>query len=430
MPIRCYGPGVDSRAAAVPAEPVSPFDLASRATGLVAMTTTVRRLRYGVVGSWQTETTAPARFATALDDSLGAGNEIARIACSTPAPADAHPSGSMASPRPLDAVANELNRCDVAIVHHGVDELLSVDGASVLSSRLIEVIDLLQVPTIIVLHHVPGEPTDDQRSMLGRACRSADAVVVTTAPAAVRLAGVYDVDPSAVWLIRSDARQQRIASPESGRAVVVSWGVLAPGSGIEWMIDAMEQLSALDVRYLVAGPATDDMARDGAESYRDMLVRRCWSRRVPAYVSLGHDDADQTAMGETLRRAVAVVMPQDIAGSHHIEGLLEELVASEVPIVATDDAAMSAGLPSDAVMIVPPRDPGALADAVLRLMIDPHLAESIVRRAACLWPAIPPAGMASRFTRVTHAAIRSSLKSAVEAATAVSNNTGPVPVHH
>ncbi len=372
------------------------------------MTSSVRRLCYGVVRSWESETTAPARFATALADSLSGRNEIARIASSTPAPPHAHPSVSMASPRPLATVAGELDRCDVAIVHHAVDELSSGDGAAVPSSSLLDVIDLLQVPTILVLHHVPAEPTADQRGMLAGACRAADAVVVTTAPAGVRLASAYDVDPSALWLIRSGARPRRGASPKSRRAIVVTWGVVAPGSGIEWMIDAMEHLSALDVRYLVAGPSPDDRSGGAVQSYCDMLARRCWSRRVPAYVSLGHDDADQTAMGETLRSAVAVVLPQDIAG-HHLDGVSEELVAAEVPIVATDDAASSAGLPSDAVHLVASRDPSALADAVLRIMIDPHLADSIVRRATRLSPPPTQGGMADRFARVTHAAIRSSL---------------------
>jgi glycosyltransferase involved in cell wall biosynthesis len=177
------------------------------------------------------------------------------------------------------------------------------------------------------------------------------------------------------------------------------------------MIDAMEHLSALDVRYVVVGPSPDEIPGGAVQSYCDMLVRRCWSRRVPAYVSLEHDDADQTAMGETLRSAVAVVMPQDSAGNH-IDGVFEELVAAEVPIVATEDAAASADLPADAVHLVAPRDPNALADAVLRIMIDPHLADSMVRRAARLSPAAAPAtpaGMADRFARVTHAAIRSSL---------------------
>ena len=367
-----------------------------------------RRLCYGVVSAWQSEDTAPARFATALADSLGGRNEVARIASSTPAPLDVHPSVSMASPRSLEAVASELNGCDLAIIHHGIGELLSGEGATVLSSHLIDVIDLVHVPTIVVLHHVPADPTATQRNMLAHAGRAADAVVVTTAPAGVRLTSVYDVDPTALWLIRCNTRQPRGGSPESRRAVVVTWGVVGPGSGIEWMIDAMEHLSALDVRYVVAGPSPDGMADDVAERYRDTLVRRCWSRRVPAYVSLGHDDADQTAMGETLRSAVAVVMPQDTAGNH-MDGLLEELVAAEVPIVATDDAVVSVGLPSDAVVLVPPGDPSALADTVLRLMIDPHLAESIVHRAAPMSQPATPGGMAGRFARVTHAAIRSSL---------------------
>ena len=293
----------------------------------------------------------------------------------------------MASPRPLGAVADELNRCDVAIVHHSVDnELVSRHRVTTSGSSLLDVIDLVRVPTIVVLHCVPAEPTGEQRRSLAQACRSADAVVVTAAPAAVRLASVYGVDPSVLWLVRSGPTSRQTASLHTRRPTVVTWGIIAPGSGIEWMIDAMEQLSALDVRYMVAGPSVDDSSGSGSRNYREMLVQRCWSRGVPAHVSLGFDDADHTAMTEMLRTAVAVVVPQDAAGDH-TDGYLEELVAAAVPIVATGDAAASAGLSSDAVLLVPSQDPAALADAVLRVMIDPHLGESIVHHSGATVPA-------------------------------------------
>jgi hypothetical protein len=115
-------------------------------------------------------------------------------------------------------------------------------------------------------------------------------------------------------------------------------------------------------------------------------------------------------MAETLRSAVAVVLPQDVAGDS-LDGCLEEFVAAEVPIVATEHALMAAGLAPDAVQLVPQQDPGALADAVLRIIIDPHLGESIARRAAGLLPAAIRAGMAGRFGRVIDAAVRSSRRS-------------------
>jgi hypothetical protein len=46
-------------------------------------------------------------------------DDTIRIVATRSARADAHPSGALGSPRPLAAVADELNRCDVGIVAPG-----------------------------------------------------------------------------------------------------------------------------------------------------------------------------------------------------------------------------------------------------------------------------------------------------------------------
>ena len=108
-------------------------------------------------------------------------------------------------------MADDLAHDDVAVVH--VDDLDTgdPDGEPEVSDGLLDVIELARVPTVVVLHRVPAVPTAAHREVLGALCGSADAVVVTSAPAAVRLAAVYGVDPSALWLIRADhpARRQR-----------------------------------------------------------------------------------------------------------------------------------------------------------------------------------------------------------------------------
>ena len=374
------------------------------------MMSSARRRRYGVVSSSESRASASERFATALDDALSCHHEIARIVSTTAAPANAHPSVSMASPRPLAAIADELNRCDVAIIHHSVDhdEFSNRQDATEPSSGVLDVIELVHPPTIVVLHYVPADPTADQRRTLAQACRSADAVAVTTAPAALRLASIYGVDPSALWLLRSGPTTRHGASMPGLRPTVVTWGIVAPGSGIEWMIDAMTQLSAVDVRYLVAGPTSSDLAADERESYRNTLIRRCWTRGVAAHVTFERHDADQTAMTEMVRTAVAVVVPQDVAGDP-TEGFLEEILAAGVPIIATDDAAASQVLPSGAALLVPRRDAAALADAVLRIMIDAHLGESMTRSAARSSPPPTWPGVARQLDRLADAAIRSSV---------------------
>ena len=267
------------------------------------LVSSTRRRRYGVVSWWESRASSATRFAAALADSLQHRHEVARIASTTPAPVDAHPSGSAGSLRPLAAIAGELNQCDVAIIHHSVDDdgLSNRVDATASSYRLLDVIAMICVPTIVVLHHVPADPTADQRRTLARACRSADVVAVTAAPAAARLASTYGVDPSALWLLRSGPTSRRGSSMRTRRPTIVTWGMIAPGGGIESMIDTMEHLSALNVRYLIAGPTSDGLVASEAGNYRGTLIRRCWIRGVAAHVTFARDDADQTAMTEALR---------------------------------------------------------------------------------------------------------------------------------
>lgn len=369
-----------------------------------------RPRRYGAVNCWGSPASASGRFAAALSDSLSGRHEIARIASTTPASADAHPSVSMASPRPLAAIAGELNQCDVALIHHSVDDdgLQNRHHTTTSSDRLLDLVELVRVPTILVLHHVPADPTADQRRALAQACRSADVVAVTATPAALRLASTYRVDPSALWLLRSGPTTRSAGSPRTRRPTIVTWGMIAPGAGIESMIDAMGHLSALDVRCLIAGPTADGLDGSEAESFRETLIRRCWILGVAAHVTFARDDADHTAMTEALRDAVAVVVPQDVPGEQ-IDGFLEEAVAAGVPIVATDVAAASEILPRSAALVVPRGDPAALADAVLRIVIDPHLGESLVRSAARLSPPATWPAVAEQLDRLADAAIRSTV---------------------
>ena len=87
-------------------------------------------------------------------------------------------------------------------------------------------------------------------------------------------------------------------------------------------------------------------------------------------------------------------------------GIVEEILAAGVPIIATDVAVSSKILPSTAALRVPRRDPAALADAVLRVMIDPHLGESMIRATARLSPPATWPGVAQQLDRLADAAVR------------------------
>ena len=66
------------------------------------------------------------------------------------------------------------------------------------------------------------------------------------------------------------------------RLRLLTWGLLGPGKGIEWAIDAMAMLADVRPRpsYLVAGATHPKVLATDGEAYREMLQRRCWSTRA------------------------------------------------------------------------------------------------------------------------------------------------------
>src|SRR5580693_2974660 len=173
----------------------------------------------------------------------------------------------------LSRAAEQLNLCDVAIVQHEYGVYGGADG-----SHILHLLDQVRVPCVVVLHTVLTDPTRHQRQVLESVIRKADAVVAMTLTARERLAAGYAVDMTKVCIIAhgASALQTTMAEPtfRSGQFTVLTWGLLGPGKGIEWGIEAMAMMLG-DLqpmpRYVVAGQTHPKVLLDEGEAYRDRL---------------------------------------------------------------------------------------------------------------------------------------------------------------
>jgi len=160
------------------------------------------------------------------------------------------------SARELRSAAEALNGSAIVIVQHEYGLYDGPDGESVL-----DIMGEVTVPMVVVAHTVLSRPTANQRRVLEEACGLAGTTVVMTETARRRLVNGFDVDPAKIVVIAHGA-----ATPFSDRATVefrstssrprvLTWGLLGPGKGIEWAIDAMAALGDLDPipDYVIAG---------------------------------------------------------------------------------------------------------------------------------------------------------------------------------
>jgi glycosyltransferase involved in cell wall biosynthesis len=299
------------------------------------------------------------------------------------------------------AAAAELNRFDVAIIQHEYGIYGGFDG-----ERVLDVLDRVQVPLIVVLHTVLGSPTAHQRSVLERIAETADVVVVMSHTAATRLFDGYVIDSSKVVVIPHGAHTLAAAAPDQPAAMsaatsgptILSWGLLGPGKGLEWAIDALAQLRDLTPapRYLIAGQTHPKVLERDGEAYRESLIERAAAHGVGGMVRFDSAYRDAQSLMRLVHSADVVVMPYD-SYEQATSGVLIEAVAASRPVVATRFPHAREMLANGCGLLVDHRDPAGIAAALRRVLTEPGLATGMSAAAGRLAPGLAWAAVAERY---------------------------------
>jgi polysaccharide biosynthesis protein PslF len=293
--------------------------------------------------------------------------------------------------------ARALNDYGTVIVQHEYGIYGGRDGVDVL-----EVVEALTVPTIVVLHTVLQEPSDSQRDILNRLVAAADVVVTMTQTGRRRLEECYGVDPEHIAVIPHGAIDHGTLGrthPANDRPFVLTWGLLGPGKGIEWAIDAMASLKDLNPRYLVIGKTHPKVLEKDGEQYRQSLVERARLAGVTDVVEIDSSYLSLTELADLVERADVVLLPYD-SPDQVTSGVLIEAVAAGRPVVSTAFPHAVELLSGGAGLLVPQRDPAAMAAALRRVITEPGLAQHMADTAAGEAPDLAWSAVARRYRDV------------------------------
>jgi glycosyltransferase involved in cell wall biosynthesis len=272
-----------------------------------------------------------------------------------------------------------LNCCDVVIVQHEYGLYGGPDGEDVL-----RVLQGLNVPSMAILHTVLASPTQHQRAVLNEVIKSVDAVVVMTESAERTLREVFIVGSTPVRRIPHGAAVVAIPRDRavSLQPTVLTWGLLGPGKGIEWAIEAMAQLRDLTPtpHYVIAGRTHPKvLAREG-EHYRQKLIQKVDDLGITHMVSFDNSYRDSLSLAALIDSADVVVLPYD-SKDQATSGVLVDAIAAGLPVIATSFPHAAELLCSGAGVIVDRQDPFAIATALREIMTVPDVAERMAREA-------------------------------------------------
>jgi glycosyltransferase involved in cell wall biosynthesis len=295
--------------------------------------------------------------------------------------------GSAASAR---AAVCALNEHDVVLVQHEYGIFGGPDGRDV-----VELLEALTVPTIVVLHTVLQQPTPQQRWVLERLVSRADLLVTMTETGRQRLLALYDVDPSRTVVVPHGAvgpgpLALRRRAPQ--RPVILTWGLIGPGKGIEWVIDALPGLRDLSPRYVVLGKTHPKVLEHSGEAYRESLVRRAARHGVLDLLDLDDRYLTTGELAGQIDGAAVVLLPYDSV-EQVTSGVLVEAVAAGRPVVSTAFPHARELLADGLGLVVPQGDSAAIEAALRRVLTEPGLATGMAARAVrkapeLLWDAV------------------------------------------
>jgi polysaccharide biosynthesis protein PslF len=287
------------------------------------------------------------------------------------------------SPTSVAATAELLNQSDVAIIQHEYGIYGGVDGDDV-----VDVVDGLRVPSIVVAHTVLKDPTPHQRSVLEAIATMADQIVVMSEAARRRLCLGFDVDRRKVTTIPHGATvASGPALKRPSRPTLLTWGLLGPGKGVERVIDAMSSLRDLPgrPRYLVAGQTHPKVLAGEGEAYRDARTEQALRGGVADSVTFDARYWNASNLPALIQSAAVVVLPYD-STDQVTSGVLVDAIACGRPIVATAFPHAVELLGTGAGIVVSHDDPDAMASALRRVLTQPRLAGSMAAEARRLAP--------------------------------------------
>ena len=255
---------------------------------------------------------------------------------------------------------------------------------------VLDFIEALSVPAVTTLHTILREPTAGQRAVLSELIARSDATVVMSRSAAELLATAYGVDEDKLDIIPHGVPDLPLVAPESvktglgveGREVILTFGLLGPGKGLELALDALPAVVAERPAacYVIVGATHPELVRREGEAYRSRLLAQVAALGMEDHVRFVDRFVGRVELTRWLEAADVFVTPYPRL-DQIVSGTLSYAMGAGRAIVSTPYTYAAEVLADGRGMLVPPASPAALAAALIEILGDRDLRASLGRRA-------------------------------------------------
>ena len=278
-----------------------------------------------------------------------------------------------------------LNQVDVICLQHEYGIFGGKRG-----SFIIELLRDLNMPVVTTLHTILKDPNLQDRHIMMQLAEFSDRLVVMSERSVEFLRDIYQVPEEKIVLIHhgipdvpfveSDAYKEKFGV--SGKKIILTFGLLSPGKGIEVVINALPEIVKAhpQVIYMVVGATHPHLKAEQGEDYRNSLYLRAKELGVSDHIVF-HDRfvADEDLL-EFIGAADIYVTPY-MNEAQIISGTLAYALGMGKAVISTPYWHARELLADERGRLVPFRDPVALAREVIDLLDHPDECRAIQERA-------------------------------------------------
>lgn len=239
--------------------------------------------------------------------------------------------------------------------------------------HIIELLSRLRMPVITTLHTVLSSPTLAQRDVMRGIIDASTKLIVMAEKGRELLRSVYGVPSERIEVIPHgipdvaflDTHFAKTKLGFNGKPVILTFGLLSPNKGIEFVIDAMRAIleSSPDAVYVVLGATHPNLVQQEGEAYRERLQTRARDLAVDDHVVFIDQFVDQPTLLEYISMCDVYVTPY-LNEAQMTSGTLAYSYGSGKAIVSTPYWHARELLDEGRGILVPFADAQAIATAV------------------------------------------------------------------
>ncbi|MBX8463648.1 glycosyltransferase family 4 protein [Deinococcus sp. RIT780] len=267
-------------------------------------------------------------------------------------------------------------------------------------SYLLTLLRALDAPLVTTLHTVLEAPDDAQRAALEELCALSRTVVVMSERAVSILraqgvpAGKLQLIPHGIPSFDLDSAEQKRLLGLGAGPLLLTFGLLGPGKGLESAIRALPDLLARqpDVTYLILGATHPHVRRGQGEQYRESLWTLARELGVQDAVRMENRFVSLPELMQYLAAADVYLSPYQNP-AQITSGTLAYALGNGKAVISTPYWYAEELLADGRGVLTPFADPAAMARAAADLLADPARRAAMGRRAAqygqdMKWPAV------------------------------------------